>query len=140
MLKYAGGNQRDVDRARSQKRAEKNGSKKKKKSDDGNASQALTNKKEKYVFSFPLPRDLVRSLVMLVCWCWVCAENMLIEIDVLTSDHDSCLLRICLSQSQRRRNYACETAKGDGEEGCRGSSKECCFIILEVDNCIHICC
>lgn len=38
-----GGNQREVDRQRSQKRAEKSGKKKK---TAGNASQALTNKKE----------------------------------------------------------------------------------------------
>lgn len=43
-----GGNQRDVDRQRSQKRAEKTGagSGSKKKKGSGNASQALTNKKE----------------------------------------------------------------------------------------------
>lgn len=43
------GNQRDVDRARAQKRAEKAGGKKGKKTGDKNASQALTNKKESYV-------------------------------------------------------------------------------------------
>ncbi len=43
------GNQREVDRQRSKKRAEKNAGKAKKKDKDGNASQALTNKKEKYV-------------------------------------------------------------------------------------------
>lgn len=41
-----GGNQRDVDRQRSKKRAEKSGPNKKKNKDGGNASQALTNKKE----------------------------------------------------------------------------------------------
>ncbi len=39
------GNQREVDRARAQKRAEKSGGKKKK-AGDKNASQALTNRKE----------------------------------------------------------------------------------------------
>lgn len=43
------GNQRDVDRARSQKRADRKGNNGKKKKDgDKNQSQALTNKKERY--------------------------------------------------------------------------------------------
>lgn len=45
MSYVAGGNQREVDRQRSQKRAEKSGGKKKKQS-AGNGTQALTNKKE----------------------------------------------------------------------------------------------
>lgn len=49
------GNQREVDRARAQKRAAA-GQKKGKKKDDGNASQALTNKKESYV---PFSHSLV---------------------------------------------------------------------------------
>lgn len=44
------GNQRDVDRARSQKRAERKGaSSKKKKDGDKNQNQALNNKREKLV-------------------------------------------------------------------------------------------
>lgn len=46
------GNQREVDRARAQKRAAA-GQKKGKKKDDGNATQALTNKKESYVLCSP---------------------------------------------------------------------------------------
>lgn len=45
ILFCTGGNQREVDRQRSQKRAEKSTSKKKKQS-VGNGAQALTNKKE----------------------------------------------------------------------------------------------
>lgn len=44
-LSELGGNQREVDRQRSQKRAEKSGASKKKKA-SGSAAQALTNKKE----------------------------------------------------------------------------------------------
>lgn len=43
------GNQREVDRARAQKRADAGKKKGKKKDGEGNASQALTNKKESYV-------------------------------------------------------------------------------------------
>lgn len=45
LLEHVGGNQREVDRQRAQKRAEKTTGSKKKKG-TGNASQALTNKKE----------------------------------------------------------------------------------------------
>lgn len=56
------GNQREVDRARAQKRAA--GSQKKgKKKDDGNATQALTNKKESYVSSTRRVRSPLYSTV-----------------------------------------------------------------------------
>jgi len=45
----AGGNQREIDRQRAAKRAEKGGKNKKKEADGPNANQKLTNKKEKYV-------------------------------------------------------------------------------------------
>lgn len=48
-----GGNQREIDRQRAAKRAEKGGKGKKKEADGNSAKQMLTNKKEKYVACFP---------------------------------------------------------------------------------------
>lgn len=48
-----GGNQREIDRQRAAKRAEKGGKGKKKDADGSSAKQMLTNKKEKYVARVP---------------------------------------------------------------------------------------
>lgn len=61
-----GGNQREIDRQRAAKRAEKGGKGKKKDADGNSAKQMLTNKKEKYVPRVPLS-SFCCSLVPCTC-------------------------------------------------------------------------
>jgi len=68
----AGGNQREIDRQRAAKRAEKGGKNKKKEADGPNAKQLLTNKKEKYVMP---------HLVCLVCfWLGLLASERVVSV------------------------------------------------------------